>query len=141
MNADQVQLLVDEMAVRTVLNEYCLRLEVDTFEDWMDLFTEDSIYEVYKKVLKGKDEIRALLSLAPHGVHLGGPMRITLAGDKAETIQNYLFIGEADAAWNMGWYFRTVVRTDDGWKIAHTTVKMVKIGTGKPPILAVPKPA
>ena len=141
MVADQVQKLVDELAVRAVLDEYCLRLEVDTFEDWMNLFTEDTVYEVYKKVLKGKDEVRALLSLAPHGVHLGGPARVTLAGDSAETVQNYLFIGGADAAWNMGWYFRTLVRTDAGWKISHTTVKMQRIGTGKPPLLEVAKPA
>jgi len=140
MSADQVQLLVDELAVRKVLDEYCLRLEVDTFEDWMDLFTEDSVYEVYRKVLNGKDEIRALLSQAPHGVHLGGPMRITLAGDTAETLQNYLFVAEADAAWNMGWYFRKLVRTAAGWKIAHTRVKMVRIGTGKPPLLATTRP-
>ena len=139
MSVDQLQLLVDELAVRKVLDEYCLRLEVNAFEEWLDLFTQDSVYEVYKKVLTGRDAIRELLSLAPHGVHLGGPMRITLDGDSAETIQNYLFIGEADAAWNMGWYFRTVVRTDLGWKIAHTRVKMVRIGTGKPPLLAVPK--
>lgn len=141
MRADQVQLLADELAVRKLLDEYCLRLEIDDFEDWMDLFTPDSVYEVYGKVLNGKEEIRALLSLAPHGVHLGGPMRITLAGDTAETVQNYLFISAADAAWNMGWYFRTAVRTDAGWKISHTRVKMVKIGTGKPPLLAMPGPA
>ena len=141
MVPEQVQRLVDELAVRAVLDEYCLRLEVDSFEDWMDLFTEDTVYEVYKKVLRGKDEVRALLGLAPHGVHLGGPMRIMLAGDRAETVQNYLFIGGADAAWNMGWYFRTVVRTDAGWKIAHTRVRMQRIGTGKPPLLEVAKPA
>jgi len=141
MVADQLQKLVDELAVRAVLDEYCLRLEIDTFEDWMDLFTQDTVYEVYRKVLKGKDEVRALLSLAPDGVHLGGPARITLNGDSAETVQNYLFIGSADAAWNMGWYFRTLVRTGAGWKISHTTVKMQKIGTGKPPLLEVAKPA
>ncbi|MEJ5975826.1 nuclear transport factor 2 family protein [Novosphingobium sp. PS1R-30] len=132
----EFQRLADELAVRRVLDEYCLRLEVNDFEEWLDLFTPDTVYEVYRRELKGRDAVRDMLSKAPHGVHLGGPMRITLNGDSAETIQNYLFIAAEDAAWNMGWYFRTVVRTADGWKIAHTRVQMQKIGSGTPPLFA-----
>lgn len=133
--------LADEMAVRAVLDEYCLRLEVDDFEDWLDIFTDDTVYEVYRRTLNGRDEVRAMLSLAPDGVHIGGPARVTIDGDTAETIQNYLFIGSEDAAWNMGWYYRTLVRTADGWRIAHTRVQMQKIGSGKPPLLDTSRPA
>lgn len=136
----EFQRLADELAVRRLLDEYCLRLEVNDFEEWLDLFTDDTVYEVYRRELRGRDAVRDMLSKAPHGVHLGGAMRITLDGDRAETIQNYLFIAAEDAAWNMGWYFRTVVRTAGGWKIAHTRVQMQKIGSGQgaggPPLLA-----
>ncbi len=136
MQADErIQELADQLAIRSVLDEYCLRLELNPFEEWLDLFTDDTVYEVYRRTLTGRDAVRDMLSKAPHGVHLGGPMRITLAGDSAETIQNYLFIASEDAAWNMGWYFRTLVRRPDGWKIAHTRVQMQKIGTGTPPPL------
>jgi len=134
-NEAEFRKLADEIAVRAVLDEYCLRLEVNDFEEWLDLFTDDTVYEVYRKVLKGRSEVRDLLSKAPDGVHLPGAARITIEGDRAETIQNYLFIASEDAAWNMGWYYRTLVRTADGWKIAHTEVKMQRIGTGKPPLL------
>lgn len=135
------QKLADEMAVRAVLDEYCLRLEINDFEEWLDIFTDDTVYEVYRKTLNGRDEVRALLSLAPDGVHIGGPARVILNGDTAETIQNYLFIGSEDAAWNMGWYYRTLVRMADGWKISRTQVKMQKIGSGKPPLLDTSRPA
>lgn len=135
MGADQLERLADEMAVRRVLDEYCLRLEVDEFEHWLELFTPDTTYEVFRRTLNGRDEVGAMLSQAPHGVHIGGPARVTLAGDTAETVQNYLFIASEDAAWNMGWYYRTLVRGDGGWKISHTRVKMQKIGTGTPPLL------
>ena len=46
-----------------------------------------------------------------------------------ETIQNYIFIGEDPATSNAGWYYRTVARTADGWKIARTRVKMQKTRT------------
>ena len=133
--------LADEIAVRTVLDEYCLRLEINDFEEWLDLFTDDTIYEVFRRTLTGRDELRNMLSQAPHGVHLGGAARITLGGDRAETVQNYLFVASEDASWNMGWYFRTLVRTAGGWKIAHTRVKMQKIGSGTPPLLEISKPA
>ena len=139
--AEELQKLADLVAVRAVLDEYCLRLEVNPFEEWLDLFTDDTVYEVFRRTLTGRDEVRDLLSQAPHGVHLGGAARITLDGDRAETIQNYLFVASEDASWNMGWYFRTLVRTAGGWKIAHTRVKMQKIGSGTPPLLEVAKPA
>lgn len=123
---DELSALADEMAIRTLFDEYCLRLEINDFEEWLDLFTDDSVYEVYGRELKGRDEIRALLSQAPHGVHIGGAARIELQGDSAETVQNYQFIGENPERSNAGWYYRTVVRTSDGWKISHTRVKMQK---------------
>jgi hypothetical protein len=138
--AEELQKLADLVAIRAVLDEYCLRLEVNPFEEWLDLFTDDTVYEVFRRTLTGRDEVRDMLSQAPHGVHLGGAARITLDGDKAETIQNYLFVASEDASWNMGWYFRTLVRTPGGWKIAHTRVKMQKIGSGTPPLLEVAKP-
>ncbi|MDO6414456.1 nuclear transport factor 2 family protein [Sphingomonas sp. BIUV-7] len=120
------QTLSDKIAIQEVLNEYCLRLEIDTFERWLDLFTDDAEYEVFRQVLKGRAEISAMLSQAPHGVHVGGPSRIMLDGDVAETIESYMFIGDDDAHSNNGWYYRTLVRTLDGWKISRTRVKLQK---------------
>jgi 3-phenylpropionate/cinnamic acid dioxygenase small subunit len=129
---DRTADLLDKHAIRELLDEYCLRLEVNTFEEWLDLFTEDAVYEVYRKVLNGREDIAALLSKAPHGVHLGGAMRIALNGDTAETIQNYVFIGDDDSFSNNGWYYRTVVRTAAGWRIAHTRVKFQKRTRAEP---------
>ncbi len=140
VSQEQYQALADEMAVRAVLAEYCLRLEVNDFEEWLDLFTDDTEYEVFRRTLCGRDEVRDMLSKAPNGLHLGGPARVTLSGDMAETVQNYLFIASEDAAWNMGWYFRTLVRTADGWRISRTRVKMQKIGSGTAPLLQTAKP-
>lgn len=121
-----VQVMADKMAIRELFEEYCLRLEVNDFEEWLDLFTPDSVYEVHRRTLNGRDEIGAMLSQAPHGVHLGGPLRITLDGDRAETIQSYAFYADDPKFDNRGWYYRTAVRTREGWRIAHTTVKIQK---------------
>jgi len=120
--------LLDEVAIRKVLDEYCLRLEVNEFGEWMELFTEDTIYEVYKLALKGREEVTKVLSQAPHGVHVPGATRITVTGDTAETVQNYLFISTSTDEWNAGWYFRDFVRTASGWKISRTRVKFGRKG-------------
>jgi hypothetical protein len=121
--SDQNALLADKLAIREVLDEYCLRLEVNTFEEWLALFTPDSVYEVHGKTLRGIDAIAALLSRAPHGVHIGGAARIEIEGDRAQTVQNYVFLGQDDTASNRGWYYRTLVRTGSGWKISYTRVE------------------
>ena len=118
--------LADKLAIREILDEYCLRLEVNDFEEWLDLFTDDSVYEVYGKTLTGRQEISDLLSKAPHGIHLGGPMRIELNGDSAETVQSYAFYGDDDKHSNKGWYFRSLRRTDAGWRIHYTRVEFHK---------------
>jgi hypothetical protein len=118
--------LQDEREIQRVLAEYCLRLEVNPFDDWMELFTDDTVYEVHRRVLRGRREVAEVLSLAPHGVHIGGALRIELDGDTANTLQNYQFLADEQQFSNNGWYYRTLVRTAVGWKIAQTTVKMQK---------------
>ncbi len=125
-NQTDAQLLADKMAIQEVLNEYCLRLEINPFEEWLDLFTDDTVYEVYGKVLEGRDAVGGMLSKAPHGIHIGGATRIELQGDTAETVQNYTFLAEEPSASNHGWYHRTLTRTDEGWKISYTKVTFLK---------------
>ena len=128
MSNESLQEIADELAIRRLLDEYCLRLEINEFSEWLDLFTDDTVYELFRKNLTGREEVSAMLSQAPHGVHLPGAARITLQGDVAETIQSYLFLPTSDDRWNTGWYQRTVVRTEAGWKIAHTRVKFARFG-------------
>ena len=120
--------IADELAIRRLLDEYCLRLELGRFEDWLDLFTPDAVYEVYKLTLTGHAQIADVLGKAPHGVHIGGPARVTLDGARAETLQSYLFISTSSDEWNAGWYARDVVRTAAGWKIARCQVKFARKG-------------
>lgn len=126
MTETTLQQLADELAIRRVLDEYCLRLELNSFDEWMDLFTEDTIYEVYKLKLEGRAKVSEVLGQAPHGVHLPGAARIVIDGDRAETVQNYAFVSTSTDEWNSGWYHRTLVRTADGWKIAHTRVAFAR---------------
>ena len=128
MSDAQLQRVSDELAIRRVLDEYCLRLEISPFDDWLDLFTEDTVYDVFRQSLQGRQAVGEMLSHAPHGVHIPGATRIDLQGDRAETIQSYMFLSVSSEQWNTGWYARTLVRTPQGWKIAHTRVKIGRLG-------------
>jgi|GEM_PF-1357153 len=128
MTDTELTQMADEMAIRCLLDEYCLRLEVNAFDEWLDLFTPDTEYNVFRRTLRGREELSTMLSLAPHGVHIPGATRIELNGDSAEVLQNYFFVPATDNKWNAGWYRRIVVRTQHGWKIAKTWVKIGRIG-------------
>ncbi len=128
MSEREMQRVIDEAAIRRVLDEYCLRMEINAFDEWLDLFSDDATYLVHRRLLTGRAEISAMLSQAPHGVHIPGATRITLNGDSAEVVQSYLFVANSNDTWNSGWYDRTLVRTADGWKISRTVVKMARFG-------------
>ena len=80
MTDADMQKMADELAIRRVLDEYCLRLEVNPFEEWLDLFTEDTVYDVFRHSLRGRKAVAAMLSQAPHGVHIPGASRIDVEG-------------------------------------------------------------
>lgn len=124
MSGNGLQAIIDELAIRRVLDEYCLRLECSTFEEWLDLFTHDTVYEVFRMTLRGRAELAEVLSQAPHGTHIGGAVRILIDGDSATAVQNYIFISTGTDEWNAGWYERKLVRDADSWKIAHTRIKI-----------------
>ena len=128
MTEIELQSMADELAIRRVLDEYCLRLELNAFDEWLDLFTDDTVYDVFRRSLRGRQELSDMLSQAPHGVHLPGAARVSIDGDRAQVVQNYLFVSNSDDGWNSGWYKRTMVRTAQGWKIAHTIVKIARSG-------------
>jgi hypothetical protein len=107
-----------------VLAEYCLRLEVDDIESWLELFTEDCEYLIFRRTLRGRDEIRAMLSKAPPGIHLAGYPRVVLAGDEATTVQSYIFVDRTSRDVLTGWYHAQLVRSADDWQIRQFQVRL-----------------
>jgi ketosteroid isomerase-like protein len=124
--SSDLQSVADRQAVRDVHDEYYLRLEFNDFEGLLDLFTDDAVYEVSPREHLGREEVAATLSQAPHGTYLCGGLRIMVDGDTAETVQSYAFLGDDEHTSNSGWYYRTLIRTDAGWKILRTRTQIHK---------------
>ena len=83
----------DQVAISDLIARYCLTLDLDDVEGWVELFTPDASYEVYGRSFDGHEGLRGMMGAAPGGLHLGGPPVIEmLDADHARTRRNLLFI-------------------------------------------------
>ncbi len=115
----------DHAEIRNLLAQYCLLLDLDDMDAWLQLFTDDAVYEVYGHQGVGHDGIRKLLTGAPGGLHLGGPPVIELDGDRATTLRNLLFADASTGEQRSAVYDDDLVRTADGWRIARCRCRFI----------------
>lgn len=116
----------DHVAITQLLARYCLTLDHDDIDAWVELFTPDAVYEVYGRTFEGRDGLRRMMSGAPRGLHLGGPPVICMRGpDRATTQQNLLFVDVADGVTRSAVYTDDLVRTSEGWRIAKRRCQFI----------------
>jgi hypothetical protein len=61
MSGDVIRTIADELAIRRVLGETWLRLEMNQFEERLGLFTDDTVFDVFGRSLPGRVEVSAML--------------------------------------------------------------------------------
>jgi hypothetical protein len=108
----------DDVEIRNLLAQYFLMLDLDDIEGWVRLFTPDGEYQVLGRSFRGHDGLRNMMSAAPGGLHLGGPPVIEIDGDRAQTLQNSLFLDRTTNQVRGSVYDDMIVRTAEGWRIA-----------------------
>ena len=109
----------DHTDIRNLMARYCLTLDLDDVDGWVELFTPEAVYEVYGRAFVGHDGLRGMATAAPGGLHLGGPVVIDIDGDRARTTRNLLFVERTTNEHRHAVYNDDLVRTDAGWRIAH----------------------
>ena len=76
----------DQVAIADLFARYCLTLDRDDVEQWVNLYLPDASYEVYGRSWDGHEGLREMSTGAPGGLHLGGPPVIEMTGpDRACT--------------------------------------------------------
>lgn len=116
----------DDTEIRDLLARYCLYLDLEDVEAWVDLFTPDASYHVYGRVFSGHAGLRRMASGAPGGLHLGGPPVIDRIDDNhAATLQNLLFVERGTTVFRSAVYRDELVRTDGGWRIATRRCRFI----------------
>lgn len=116
----------EQVAIGQLLARYCITLDLDDVDGWVALFTPDASYEVYGRSWDGHDGLRKMMSVAPGGLHLGGPPVIEMVdGDHAKTTQNLLFVERESGIQRKSVYDDDLVRTPEGWRIARRRCRFI----------------
>jgi hypothetical protein len=116
----------DQVAIGQLLARYCLALDLDDVDGWVGLFTEDGTYQVYGRAFDGHSGLRAMMTAAPGGLHLGGPPVIEMLGaDAARTSRNLLFVDRTNGSARNAVYTDELVRTPDGWRIRSCRCRFI----------------
>jgi 3-phenylpropionate/cinnamic acid dioxygenase small subunit len=115
-------------AICNLLAHYCVLLDQDDVDAWVDLFTTDATYTVYGHTFRGHDGLRKMMSGAPGGLHLGGPPAVTFVDDdRALAQQNLLFYERTGNEMRRALYDDELVRTADGWRIASRRCRFITV--------------
>ena len=116
----------DSVAITQLLARYCITLDLDDVDGWVALFTPDASYQVYGRSWDGHQGLAKMMSVAPGGLHLGGPPVIEMVdADHARTMQNLLFIERETGVQRKSVYDDDLVRTPDGWRIARRRCRFI----------------
>ena len=116
--------VVDELAIRRVLAEYCHLVDDTRWDDLGDLFTADAAFTFGKYGATGRQEIIAWLvgtdATGIRGKHLTTNSVIDVEGDIATAVSDFAFLAFADGRLVVslaGRYHDELHRVDGGWQI------------------------
>ena len=117
--------VADRLAILDLWARYCLTLDQGDIDGYVELFTADTVYEVYGRRFGGHDGVRTMVSGAPEGLHLGGPAVIEFtAPDTASTVTNLYFV-PIEGSPRGAVYHGEVRRTASGWRISRWRCQFV----------------
>lgn len=116
-------------AITNLLARYCLLLDLDDVDAWVQLFTADASYEVFGRSWEGHDGLRKMMRGAPRGLHLGGPPVIdVVSADSANTMQNLLFVEATAGVMRRSVYTDELRLTGEGWRIFKRRCQFIVAG-------------
>ncbi|OBK35354.1 hypothetical protein A5658_07985 [Mycobacterium sp. 1245111.1] len=148
----RVRLLEDERDIARLVASYGPLADAADSDGVANLWTEDGTYDVDGWVMRGRNEIRAMVSSPQHHAlvtdgccHFLGPCAVTVTGDAATAVCESLVLRRRDERYVV---FRASVnhielnRTSGGWKIAARVTRtltgngdaadLVRKGIGQP---------
>lgn len=133
----RLHLVEDRLAITDLIYRYGPAVDTGSADDVLALFTDDGVYDVDTGRLSGANEIAAMInsdlhqSLIRQGCsHLMSAPQINIDGDAAGVVSySQLVLRKPDS--DGFTVLRTtvnhwrLVRTDDGWRVAHRTARRV----------------
>ena len=129
--SDQLGDALDVLAIQKLLARYCVYLDQRDFDTWSTIWAPDGEMHVFGQVWTGPVEITSHISQSDHGLHMASIPEITLDGDHATGIQNFVFVEAAkneggSHGLRIGSYDDAYIRLADGWHFASRTITFIK---------------
>ena len=119
----------DRQAITELLSEYGLYIDLQRFDEWDDLFTDDAIVEAPGlDPMRTRAERRALAEGAPTGLHMAAPP-VLHPGASADTVhgeQSFMWRNALNTKFLPGWYEDEYVRREGRWYIARRVIRYVR---------------
>lgn len=115
----------DEAAIRELLADYALALDVGDVDDCVQLFAPDGEFLVYGKTFAGHDAIAGMFRAAARGLHLNGSARIEVVGEWATARSQVLFVRAGDLQLRPAIYDDELTRTTGQWRFAQRRCRFV----------------
>jgi uncharacterized protein (TIGR02246 family) len=114
----------DEEAIRQVLAQYCLLLDMGDFDGWAELYEEDAVFAVpaANSEVRGREAIRRWMSETYQWVHTGRHMVanpiIKVDGDRAKVVSEAVFFLKTPDGPQVGLIglYRDVFHKADAWR-------------------------
>jgi uncharacterized protein (TIGR02246 family) len=103
-------------AIRELLADYALALDVGDVAGCVELFTDDAQFQVYGRSFAGHDDIRKMFEDAPRGLHHTGVSRIEISDDTATARSQVLFVRAGDLHLRPALYEDELVREGERWR-------------------------
>ena len=139
---ERLRLLEDERAILRSLHLYAHYLDSGRDDDWLDLFTDDAVLDVRRRVTGGvnqphrhvgKDELRKFVvehskraaPPASYDKHLYSSPLITVDGDEARVEQYAAGLDDDPSGPSLGRFGRTLdhlVRQDGQWRFKERII-------------------
>jgi 3-phenylpropionate/cinnamic acid dioxygenase small subunit len=119
----------DHLAIANVLARYCRTCDDGSFDDLVDLFTEDGTFEYGGTVTAGREALRSYFATVQtperRGKHLTTNAVVCVEGDRAEVTSDWVFLTFVEGVLTpklTGRYQDVLHRGRTSWRIARRVV-------------------
>lgn len=123
-------------AIRRVIALYPQLLDAKRLEEWGGLFTEDAVFDVFGRTLRGRAEITleigAMQPAAPLKHAVFAPIVELDAADRARAWTDFATFAQGEpgiVVANFATYHDLLAKQGDRWRIARRTI----VSAGEPP--------
>ena len=116
----------DESEIRRLLAQYCQLLDDGSFDQWIELFSDDIEFVVMGMHKHGPEEVRNFVEpnqqAEARGKHMLSEPWIVIDGDYASVTTDFAWVSKQGTVGQSGRYHDRIVRQTKGWRFQRRDI-------------------